>query len=105
MFKTLFMPNKLLVRFLFILSFFVATNAFAQVSQSPDGILFQALATDANGHPAAGRTVNVKAAILSKTATGSVVYSETFRVPASAAGVFTIVLGKGTYVRDRKSVV
>lgn len=92
------MPNKLLVRFLFILSFFVATNAFAQVSQSPDGILFQALATDATGHPAAGRTVNVKAAILSKTATGSVVYSETFRVPASAAGVFTIVLGKGTYV-------
>jgi hypothetical protein len=98
------MPNKLLVRFLFILSFFVATNAFAQVSQSPDGILFQALATDATGHPAAGRTVNVKAAIISKTATGSVVYSETFKVPASAAGVFTIVLGKGTYVSGVASI-
>jgi hypothetical protein len=98
------MPNKLLVRFLFILSFFVATNTFAQVSQSPDGILFQALATDATGHPAAGRTVNVKAAIISKTATGSVVYSETFKVPASAAGVFTIVLGKGTYVSGVASI-
>jgi hypothetical protein len=98
------MPNKLLVRLLFILSFFVATNSFAQVSQSPDGILFQALATDATGHPAAGRTVNVKAAIISKTATGSVVYSETFKVPASAAGVFTIVLGKGTYVSGVASI-
>ncbi len=98
------MPNKLLVRFLFILSFFVASNTFAQVSQSPDGILFQALATDAAGRPAAGRTVNVKAAIISKTATGSVVYSETFKVPASAAGVFTIVLGKGAYVSGVSSI-
>jgi hypothetical protein len=41
--------------------------------------------------------IYVKNAIIAKTATGTIVYSETFKVTASSAGVFSIVLGKGTY--------
>jgi trimeric autotransporter adhesin len=79
-------------------------TTYAQIGQSPDGIQFQALATDANGHPAAGRVIYVKDAIVAKTATGTIVYSETFKVTASSAGVFTIVLGKGTYASGVTSI-
>ncbi len=79
-------------------------NSYAQVSQAPDGIQFQALATDANGHPAAGRVIYVKDAIVAKTATGMIVYAETFKVTASSAGIFTIVLGKGTYASGVTSI-
>jgi hypothetical protein len=68
----------------------------AQIKQTPPvGIIFQAIATDPQGNPAAGRTIYVQDAILQKTATGTVVYIETFQVKASATGVFTIVIGKG----------
>ena len=79
-------------------------HSYAQVSQAPDGIQFQALATDANGHPAAGRVIYVKNAIIAKTATGTIVYAETFKVTASSAGVFSIVLGKGTYASGVSSI-
>ena len=79
-------------------------TTYAQVSQAPDGIQFQALATDANGHPAAGRVIYVKNAIIAKTATGTIVYAETFKVTASSAGIFTIVLGKGTYASGVSSI-
>jgi hypothetical protein len=79
-------------------------KTYAQVSQAPDGIQFQALATDASGHPAAGRVIYVKDAIVAKTATGTIVYSETFKVTASSAGIFTIVLGKGTYASGVSSI-
>ena len=79
-------------------------NSYAQIGQSPEGIQFQALATDANGHPAAGRVIYVKDAIVAKTATGTIVYSETFKVTASSAGIFTIVLGKGTYAGGVSSI-
>ncbi|MFY7885771.1 MAG: hypothetical protein ACOVOV_13115, partial [Dolichospermum sp.] len=39
-----------------------------------------------------------------KTATGTIVYSETFKVTASSAGIFTIVLGKGTYASGVSSI-
>ena len=48
-------------------------------SAPPDGVIFQAVATDAQGNPAAGRTIYVLDQILQKTATGAVVYSETFQ--------------------------
>jgi hypothetical protein len=91
------MLQKFIQSALLLVVLCTTANSYAQVSQAPDGIQFQALATDANGHPAAGRVIYVKNAIIAKTATGTIVYSETFKVTASSAGVFSIVLGKGTY--------
>jgi hypothetical protein len=48
--------------------------------------------------------IYVKDAIVAKTATGTIVYSETFKVTASSAGIFTIVLGKGTYASGVSSI-
>jgi hypothetical protein len=101
---TKFMLQKFIQSALLLVVLFTTVQSYAQVSQAPDGIQFQALATDANGHPAAGRVIYVKDAIIAKTATGTIVYSETFKVTASSAGIFTIVLGKGTYASGVSSI-
>jgi trimeric autotransporter adhesin len=98
------MLKKFIQSALLLVVLFTTATAYAQIGQSPDGIQFQALATDANGHPAAGRVIYVKDAIVAKTATGTIVYSETFKVTASSAGIFTIVLGKGTYAGGVSSI-
>ncbi|MEY3209210.1 MAG: hypothetical protein RL064_1241, partial [Bacteroidota bacterium] len=67
---------------------------FAQIT--PDGILFQAVARDANGNAAAGRNIYAKVSILKETATGTVVYAESFKVMSSDDGIFTLIIGKGT---------
>ena len=101
---TKFMLKKFIQSALLLVVLFTTVHSYAQVSQAPDGIQFQALATDANGRPAAGRVIYVRDAIIAKTATGSIVYSETFKVTASSAGIFTIVLGKGTYASGVTSI-
>ena len=98
------MLKKIIQTALLLVVLCTTATTYAQVSQAPDGIQFQALATDANGHPAAGRVIYVKDAIVAKTATGTIVYSETFKVTASSAGIFTIVLGKGTYAGGVTSI-
>ena len=98
------MLKKVIQSALLLVVLFTTVQSYAQVSQAPDGIQFQALATDANGHPAAGRVIYVKDAIIAKTATGTIVYAETFKVTASSAGIFTIVLGKGTYASGVSSI-
>ncbi len=98
------MLQKFIQSALLLVVLFTTVHSYAQVSQAPDGIQFQALATDANGHPAAGRVIYVKNAIIAKTATGSIVYAETFKVTASSAGIFSIVIGKGTYASGVSSI-
>jgi hypothetical protein len=98
------MSKKFIQTALLLVLLCTTVTTYAQISQAPEGIQFQALATDANGHPAAGRVIYVKDAIVAKTATGTIVYSETFKVTASPAGIFTIVLGKGTYASGVSSI-
>ncbi len=101
---TKFMLKKFIQTALLLVVLCTTATTYAQIGQSPEGIQFQALATDANGHPAAGRVIYVKDAIVAKTPTGTIVYSETFKVTASSAGIFTIVLGKGTYASGVSSI-
>ncbi len=81
----------------------ITTKLLAQTT-GPDGVIFQAVATDPQGNPAANRTIYIKDAILQTTATGTVVYSETFQVTASSTGVFTIVIGKGQRLSGPTSI-
>jgi len=89
------MVNNIRALFVFLLLTFV-TSAFAQTM--PDGILFQAVARDANGNAAAGRNVYAKIALLSGSTTGTSVYAESFKVVSTDDGIFTLVIGKGTRI-------
>ena len=84
---------KKILSLVVIATLFSATNLIAQVT--PDGILFQAIAKDANGNGAAGRNIYAKVNILKGTATGTSVYAESFKVVSTDEGIFTIVIGKG----------
>ncbi len=81
--------------YIFIIFTFLSKLAFSQGTISPDGILFQAVARDANGNAAVSRTVYAKVSILKGSATGTSVYAESFEVTSSAEGIFTIIIGKG----------
>ena len=84
---------KKILSLVVIATLFSASNLIAQVT--PDGILFQAIAKDANGNGAAGRNIYAKVNILKGTATGTSVYAESFKVVSTDEGIFTIVIGKG----------
>ena len=73
-------------------------SSFVSVAQTiiPDGILFQAVARDANGNAAVSRKVYAKVSILKGSTTGASVYAESFQVTSTEEGIFTIVIGKGT---------
>jgi len=81
----------------FLLIFLLGSNfSFSQSVISPDGVLFQAVARDANGNAAVSRAVYAKVSILKGSSTGASVYTENFQVTSTAEGIFTIVIGKGT---------
>lgn len=67
------MQTKLYLIVVFLISSLTTTKLMAQTGV-PDGIIFQAVATDPQGKPAANRTIYIKDAILQTTATGTVVY-------------------------------
>ena len=89
------MLKYLRLSILLIIAITTSFYSFAQ-STTPDGILFQAVARDANGNAAIARTVYAKVSIIKGTANGSSVYAENFQVTSSDEGIFTIVIGKGT---------
>ncbi len=73
-------------------------TSFISIAQTivPDGILFQAVARDANGNAAVARTVYAKVSIIKGSTTGASVYAESFQVTSTEEGIFTIIIGKGT---------
>jgi hypothetical protein len=87
---------KYLILSLFSISLSLFNTSNAQVT--PDGILFQAVARDANGNGAVGRNVYAKVTIVKGTSTGNSVYQESFKVVSTNDGIFTLVIGKGTRI-------
>lgn len=65
-------------------------------AQSPQGIVFQAVAKDPMGNPAIKRLVHVKDFLLYGSGKGEIIFGETHQVLTNKEGVFTIILGKGT---------
>ena len=91
------MKKYLLILFIAIISF--SANLFAQTTPTqsvPGGMLFQAVAKDNNAsNPASNRDVYAIVTILKHEATGSIEYSEDFKVTSGNDGIFTLVIGKG----------
>jgi len=89
------MKNIVSNLFIVITLTILSLNVKGQSTKPPDGIIFQAVASDAEGNPAVNRTIYVKTAIIQSSPNGKKVYNESFKVNASSNGVFTIVIGKG----------
>ena len=89
------MKNIVSNLFIVITLTILSLNVKGQSTKPPDGIIFQAVASDAEGNPAVNRTIYVKTAIIQSSPKGKEVYNESFKVNASSNGVFTIVIGKG----------
>ncbi len=68
-------------------------SAFAQ---SPQGFSWNGVATDASGAPLQTTAVSLRFTIVTGTATGTAVYTETHAVTTSAIGVIQAVIGSGT---------
>ena len=84
--------KKLITIFAFLS---LATGAF---SQAPDGINYQAVIRDNAGAVLTNSPVGMKIAIRQTTATGTVVYEESFAPTTSAYGLVNIVVGQGTVI-------
>ena len=83
-------------KFIAIFAFLsLATGTF---SQAPDGINYQAVIRDNAGAVLTNSPVGMKIAIRQTTATGTVVYEESFAPTTSAYGLVNIVVGQGTVI-------
>jgi hypothetical protein len=88
--------NRTIKAFIFLILLFASKSMMAQGQVVPDGILFQAVARDANNNPAGNRNIYIQIYIKKGTVTGSTEYSESFKVVSNTEGIFSIIIGQGT---------
>ena len=82
-------------KYLLICSIALAMNATAQ---SPEGINYQAVVRDALGATITNAPVGLKLALVQSSATGTVVYEETFTTFSNDFGLVNVVFGQGTVI-------
>ena len=85
--------HKLIVPLLLICIF---VQSKAQVA--PNGIIFQAVARDANNNAASNRNIFAKVSVLEGSANSSSAYTESFQVISTSEGVFSITIGQGSRI-------
>jgi uncharacterized protein (TIGR02145 family) len=81
------------MRFFCLLLLFLPTLLFSQV---PQGVGYQAVATDLNGVELINQTISIQASVLSSSVTGNVEWQEEHSVTTDAFGLFTLTIGQGT---------
>ena len=64
--------------------------------QSPQGVTYQAVATDLNGLELINQTISIQASVLSSLTTGNTEWQEEHSVTTDAFGLFTLTIGQGT---------
>jgi hypothetical protein len=98
--------NSISLTFIFfLLSFILFFNPLSLFPQSPQGFNYQAVVRNAAGTPLANNNTGFKFSILKGSATGTVVYSETFDLNTNAQGVVNLVVGTGTPVSGTFSTI
>ena len=88
--------NRTIKAFIFLILLLASKSIVAQGQVVPDGILFQAVARDANNNAAGNRNIYIQIYIKKGTVTGSTDYSESYKVVSSSDGIFSIIIGQGT---------
>jgi len=86
---------------LLILLFSIPFFAF---SQAPQGISYQAVASDANGFELANQEISVRLGILIETADAESSYSETHQVTTNDFGLFSLLISHGETTDDFSSL-
>ena len=80
-------------KLLFSIAFFALT--ISAIAQAPQGFNYQAVIRDNAGLILANTGIGLKIAIRQTTATGTIVYEETFTPTTSALGLINVVVGEG----------
>ncbi len=65
-------------------------------AQSPEAINYQAVVRDGSGNIIANQSIGVQISILQTTATGTVIFSETFTKTSNGFGLINLAIGNGT---------
>lgn len=65
-------------------------------AQSPEAINYQAVVRDGSGNIIANQSIGVQISILQTTATGTVIFSETFTKTSNDFGLINLAIGTGT---------
>jgi len=89
---------------LFLFCLLASKSLFSQGQVVPDGILFQAVARDANNNAAGNRNIFIQIYIKKGNVNGSTDYSESFKVVSSSEGIFSIIIGQGTRLTGPSSL-
>jgi hypothetical protein len=92
------LSKKYLAPFLMILLIailFLVENANAQ---APEKMSYQAVIRDAGENLLVNKAIKVRISVLSGSATGSIVYSETHSVSTNENGLVTLSIGSGTVI-------
>jgi hypothetical protein len=87
--------NRTIKVFVFLILLLASKSSVAQGQVVPDGILFQAVARDANNNAAGSRNIYIQIYIKKGTVTGATDYSESFKVVSTSEGIFSIIIGQG----------
>lgn len=80
--------KKLIILLLFL--------PFIMFAQSPQGIGYQGVATDANGIELVNQSISIKASIIITSPTGTIEWQETHNTSTDTFGLFTLTIGQGT---------
>ncbi len=70
----------------------------AQAPQPPQALNYQAIARDSAGNTLPNRVIGLRFSILDNSATGTVLYTETFTDTTNLFGLFSVDIGTGTPV-------
>ena len=96
--------NRIIKVIIFLNLFILSRDVLAQGQVVPDGILFQAVARDANNNAAGNRNVYIQVYIKNGNVNGPVDYSESFKVLSTSEGIFSIIIGQGTRISGPSSL-
>ena len=69
---------------------------FSMYAQSPEAINYQAVVRDGSGNIIANQSIGVQISILQTTATGTVIFSESFTKTSNDFGLINLAIGTGT---------
>ncbi len=83
----------------------VAAIALNSYAQSPDSFKYQAVIRDASQNVVANQAVGMQITIMQGSATGTVVYQETFALTSNAYGLVNLEIGTGTVVTGSISAI
>jgi hypothetical protein len=82
-----------------------AALSFTGFAQSPEGFKYQAVVRDASQNILPNQAVGVQITILQGSATGTVVYQETFSSTTNGYGLINLAIGNGTVVSGTFSAI